>query len=68
VADISETKHDLSVVKEASACLEASSIGAKHYVSRTAAGGKANVKDKRTKSFVKKVERAKEIKVGSFSS
>ena len=68
MADISDTKHDLSVVKEASACLEASSIGAKHYVSRTAIGGKVNGKDKRTKSFVKKVERAKEIKVGSFSS
>jgi hypothetical protein len=64
-----ESKFDLSVVKEASACLEASSIGTKQYNSKTAgAGGKGNVKDKRTKSFVKKAERVKEIQVGSFSS
>ena len=55
-----ETKFDLSVVKEASACLEASSIGTKQYNSKTA-GVKANIKDKRTKSYIKKVEKVREI-------
>ena len=67
ICETIESKHDLSVVKEASACLEASSIGTKGHVSKTV-GCKGNVKDKRTKSFIKKSERVREIKVGSFSS
>jgi len=35
-------------------------------MSRTAGGAKGNAKEKRTKSFVKKVERVREVKVGSF--
>lgn len=55
-----ESKFDLSVVKEASACLEASSIGTKQYISKRV-GVKENVKDKRTKSYIKKTEKVREI-------
>jgi len=57
----------LSVVKEASAFLEASSCGTKYPQSRTA-GVKGITKEKRTKSYMKKTEKVREIKVGSFSS
>ena len=64
-----ESKHDLSIVKEASACLEASSIGTKQYTSKNAGcKGNGKDKDKRSKSYLKKAERVREIKVGSFSS
>ena len=51
----------LSEIKEASACLEASSLGKN---SKQAVAEKA----KRTKSLMKKADRVKEIKVGSFTS